>query len=144
MVDASLGFIYQAKVPLFPKPGKHEQCEVTEWEWDRETNTSAKAQLRVSKKRNGEDRRWGSDRSCWSFFYLYTQGAKVTLYMQHPASLLSFLPTREGVRYYICLSWSRFGLLCQQHPVTDPACQEAPRTRNSVEMEWNRQAGGEH
>ena len=32
VVDASLGFIYQAEVPLFPKPGKHERCEVTESE----------------------------------------------------------------------------------------------------------------
>lgn len=31
-MDASLGFIYQAEVPLFAKPGKHEQREVTESE----------------------------------------------------------------------------------------------------------------
>lgn len=31
-MDASLGFIYQAEVPLCAKPGKHEQCEVTESE----------------------------------------------------------------------------------------------------------------
>lgn len=32
VVDASLGFIYQAEVPLFSKPGKREQREVTESE----------------------------------------------------------------------------------------------------------------
>lgn len=31
-VDAILGFIYQSEVPLLAKPGKHEQCEVTESE----------------------------------------------------------------------------------------------------------------
>lgn len=31
-MDASLGFIYQTEVPLFPEPGKHKQCEVTESE----------------------------------------------------------------------------------------------------------------
>lgn len=30
VVDSSLGLIYQAEVPLIPKPEKHEQCEVTE------------------------------------------------------------------------------------------------------------------
>ena len=34
--------------------------------------------------------------------YYYSEGAKATPY----SSVLSFIPTREGVRYYICLSWS--------------------------------------
>lgn len=31
-MDAILGFIYQSEVPLLARPGKHEQCEVTESE----------------------------------------------------------------------------------------------------------------
>ena len=50
-MDASVGFRYQAEVPLLPKPGKHEQCEVTESE-----NQIARPVPRIRKKKRSQRR----------------------------------------------------------------------------------------
>lgn len=57
-MDASLGFIFQAEIPLFPKPGKHEQCEVTDSyrSSDRETTLVPKLNQGVRRGAGRTDR----------------------------------------------------------------------------------------
>lgn len=57
-MDVSLGFIFQAEIPLFPKPGKHEQCEVTDSyrSSDRETTLVPKLNQGVRRGAGRTDR----------------------------------------------------------------------------------------
>ena len=133
VVDASLGFIYQAEVPLtvFQSQESTSNVRSQRMRVRQRDKTSAKAQVR-SKKRSGGGQTLRLNQIISVLPPL--EGAEAIHAAPSQFPFISPL-LEKGVRDYICLSWSRLGLLCQEHPVTDPACQVAPRTRNSVGKE---------
>lgn len=126
MVDASLGFKYQADVPLRPKPGKHEQCEVTESEVQIETTSVPRLNYEWEKKPGQL-----TVSSCWSCPN-YAEGAKASLHMKHSASTFSLLEKVWGT-IYVFLGADLACYVSSTLLLTQPI-----KWRQEQEIEWRR------